>query len=48
VVASKTQQYPVRPNRKAGSAVPIDPTDLARSIGALGHAVQAKARERGS
>jgi hypothetical protein len=28
--------------------VPIDPTDLARSIGALGHAAKAKARERGS
>ena len=48
MVASKTQQYPVRPNRKAGSAVPIDPTDLARSVGALGHTGQAKARERGS
>jgi hypothetical protein len=48
VVASKTKQNPVRPYRKAGSAMPIDPTDLARSIGALGHAAQAKARERGS
>jgi hypothetical protein len=48
VVASKTQRYPVRPYRKAGSAVLIDPTDLARSVGALGHAAKAKARERGS